>query len=189
MVTTAQSLCLPLEREQVRELEAGQRLLLHGSLFTARDAAHRRLLQCLDSDQDLPFPLAGQIIYYCGPCPSPPGWAVGSAGPTTSSRMDPFLEPLLARGLQGTIGKGPRSPRAVEAMVSYGAVYLLATGGAGALLATRIRSSQVVAFPELGPEAVHRLEVWKFPVLVAVDSQGRNLFARDMCRAGEGNNP
>ncbi len=176
MSTMVKRLYLPRDGEEIRHLRVGQAVLLYGNLYTARDAAHRRLVQDLEAGRELPLPLAGQLLYYCGPCPPPPGWASGSAGPTTSSRMDGYLEPLLAQGLRGTVGKGPRSPEAMEVLVRYGAVYLLATGGAGARLAGCIKSSKVIAFPELGPEAIRALEVQAFPVLVAGDARGGDLF-------------
>ena len=166
----------PLSDDVVASLRAGDRVHLSGTVFTARDAAHQRFAQALEAGEPLPFDPQGQVIYYVGPTPAPPGKVIGSAGPTTSARMDPFLRPLLARGLKGTIGKGDRSPDAVRAMSEYGAVYFVAVGGAGALLARHIRSCEVIAYPELGPEAARQLIFREFPLIVAVDAHGGNLF-------------
>jgi fumarate hydratase subunit beta len=167
----------PLEKEQLRALRAGQLVRLSGRVYTARDAAHVRLVEALQGGQKLPFPLAGEVIYYCGPAPAPPGRPIGSCGPTTAARMDRFLEPLLAGGLAGTIGKGNRSPAVRRALVRYGAVYLVAVGGAGALLASFVKAARVVAYPELGPEAVYELLVEDLPLLVGYDAKGGTVFA------------
>jgi fumarate hydratase subunit beta len=166
----------PLSDGVVTALRAGDQVHLSGTVFTARDAAHQRFARALEAGEPLPFDPQGQVIYYVGPTPAPPGKVIGSAGPTTSARMDPFLRPLLARGLKGTIGKGDRSPEAVRAMSEYGAVYFVAVGGAGALLARHIRSCEVIAYPELGAEAVRKLIFREFPLIVAVDAHGGNLF-------------
>jgi fumarate hydratase subunit beta len=167
---------LPLTRSAVRELRAGNEVLLSGVLYTARDAAHRRFIEALDAGTELPFPLEGATIYYTGPAPAPPGKIIGSAGPTTSYRMDGATPRLLAHGLRGMIGKGNRSPAVVDAIKRQGAVYFCAIGGAGALLAECITGCEVIAFPELGTEAVRRLTVKDFPVIVAIDSCGTNLY-------------
>lgn len=167
-----------LSRERVAQLRAGDRVLLSGTVYTARDAAHKRLIAALDKGQELPFPLEGAVIYYAGPTPAQQGMAVGSCGPTTSGRMDPFAPRLLDLGLRAMIGKGDRSDAVVEAMVRNGAVYFAAVGGAGALIARCIQTSQVIAFDDLGCESVKRMEVRDLPLTVAIDSQGDNLYRR-----------
>ncbi len=167
---------LPLSAEQAAALRAGDLLLLTGDIYTARDAAHQKMIASLDRGEPLPVDWAGQTVYYAGPCPPRPGQATGSAGPTTSGRMDACTPRLLALGLRAMIGKGARSPEVVEAIRQSGAVYLGATGGAGALLAQRVRHADVVAYPELGTEAIRRLSVVDFPVVVLIDSQGNNLY-------------
>ena len=158
-------------------LRAGQRVLISGALYTARDAAHQRLAELIGSGQALPCELEGQIIYYCGPTPAPPGRPIGSAGPTTTSRMDRYAPELHRLGVRATVGKGPRSDELRTALVEHGAVYLAAIGGAGALLAERVTECAVVAFPELGPEAIRRLIVVDFPAIVAYDARGGSAFA------------
>lgn len=165
----------PFLAEAARSLRAGERVAISGVVYTARDAAHARLLALLDSNQPLPFPLTDSIIYYVGPCPPPPGQIIGSAGPTTSSRMDRYTPRLLQLGLRGMIGKGPRSAPVVAALAQYGAVYFGAIGGAGALLASTIRSQRVIAFADLGTEAVRELALDHFPARVLADAQG-NTF-------------
>jgi len=169
-------LVTPLSAEQARALRAGTRLLLSGPALVARDAAHRRMVEWLAAGRDLPFDVAGQLIYYAGPTPARPGKPVGSMGPTTSGRMDRYVAPLLEAGLRGMIGKGERSAEVRELLVKHGAVYLAATGGAGALLGERISSSATIAWPELGPEAVLRITFDNFPVLVACDAVGGDLY-------------
>ena len=176
MVSGVRTISPPLSEEEARSLEAGTRVLITGTVYTARDAAHRRLVELLERGGEPPFGLAGQIIYYVGPTPASPGRATGSAGPTTSSRVDRFTPALLARGVRAVIGKGDRSPEVAAALGEFGAVYLAAVGGAGALLAEKIRSSEVVAWPELGTEAVHRFEVVDFPAIVVMDAHGGNLY-------------
>jgi fumarate hydratase subunit beta len=169
----------PLSADAVRGLAAGDAVALSGVIYTGRDAAHKKLLAMLDAGEALPMELKDQIIYFVGPCPAPPGRPIGSAGPTTSYRMDPYSPELIARtGLRGMIGKGDRSDTVVAAMKKFGVVYFAATGGAGALIARSIRKCDLVAFPELGPEAVYRLEVEDFPVIVAIDSEGNSLYRR-----------
>lgn len=170
-------LSLPIVGDDARILRAGDRVLLSGVLYTGRDVAHRRLVELLDRGGALPFDPSGQVIYYVGPCPAAPGRVIGSAGPTTSGRMDAYAPRLLDAGLRGMIGKGPRSRAVIEAMTRNGAVYFAAIGGAGALLARAIKEAEVVAFGELGPEAIYRLRVEDFPVTVAVDSTGTDLYA------------
>ena len=172
-------LTTPLSESAVRELAAGDTVAISGVIYTGRDAAHKKLLAMLEAGEALPMELKDQIIYFVGPCPPPPGRPIGSAGPTTSYRMDPYSPELIARtGLRGMIGKGNRSEEVVAAMKKYGVVYFAATGGAGALIAQRIRKCELIAFPELGPEAVYRLEVEDFPVIVAIDSKGDSLYRR-----------
>jgi fumarate hydratase subunit beta len=170
-------LATPLTREAVTGLRAGEHLLISGTVYTARDAAHQRLIELADAGQELPLDLEGQIIYYCGPTPAPPGRPIGSAGPTTASRMDAYAPRLHALGVRATIGKGPRSEALRAALVEHGAVYLAAVGGAGALLAQCVTACEVVAFPELGPEAVRRLVVTDFPAIVAYDAHRGSAFA------------
>ena len=167
---------LPLTREALAPLRAGDEVLISGDLYTARDAAHKRLVELLDRGEPLPIPLQGETIYYVGPAPAKPGQAVGPAGPTSSYRMDAYTPPLLKQGLRGMIGKGLRGPDVVEAMKLYGAVYFGAVGGAAALIARSIKESQVVAYPDLGTEAIHRFRVEGFPVLVLIDRWGNNLY-------------
>ncbi|MCL4474031.1 MAG: Fe-S-containing hydro-lyase [Actinobacteria bacterium] len=166
----------PLSEDEARVLRAGTRVLISGTIYTARDAAHRRLTELIERGGDLPLELEGQIIYYVGPTPASPGKPTGSAGPTTSSRVDRYTPQLLARGVRAFIGKGDRSPEVAAALEENGAVYLAAVGGAGALLAGRVSSAEVIAWPELGPEAVHRFEVEDFPAIVVMDSHGGNLY-------------
>lgn len=158
------------------ELEAGDRVLLSGKVYTARDAAHKRIFQLLDEGKEPPFPLSGAVIYYAGPTPAQQGMAVGSCGPTTSGRMDPYAPRLLDLGLRAMIGKGDRSDAVVDAIARNGAVYFAAVGGAGALIAQRIVSSRVVAFDDLGCESVKEMEVRDLPLTVAIDSRGRDLY-------------
>lgn len=170
------SISAPLTTADLQPLRAGDRVLIQGTVYTARDSAHRRLVKALEQEQDLPFDPRGQIIYYTGPAPASPGTVIGPAGPTTSGRMDPFTLPLLKAGLKGMIGKGDRSPETAADIQKAGAVYLVATGGAAILLARAIRKAEIAAYPELGPEAILRLEVEDFPALVALDIHGNNLY-------------
>ena len=163
----------PLTDETVHALQAGDDVRISGVIYTARDAAHKRLCELLDAGQALPVDLTGQIIYYTGPAPTPPGYAIGSCGPTTSYRMDRYTPPLLAKGLKGMIGKGRRSREVIDAITSSGAVYFSAEGGCGALLANYVSACEVVAFPDLGTEAIHRLTVENFPVTVFCDCRGK----------------
>ena len=149
----------PLSEETVASLKSGDRVLITGTIYTGRDAAHKRLVDLLDKGEDLPIPLQGEIIYFVGPTPAKPGKAIGSAGPTTSYRMDSYSPRLLAEGLKGMIGKGGRSLEVREAIKKYHGIYFAATGGAGALLAQRIKKAEVVAYEDLGPEAIRRIEV------------------------------
>ena len=166
----------PLGKSDVGRLRAGDMVSLSGVVYTARDAAHKRLVEQLERGEPLPFDLQGQVIYYVGPCPAPPGKVIGSAGPTTSYRMDAYTPALLSAGLTAMIGKGSRSREVRDAMVREGAVYLAAWGGAGALLASRVKEASCVAFEDLGPEAIYRLEVEDFPLIVVNDCQGRDYY-------------
>ena len=166
----------PLTKEVVGQLRAGQSCLVSGVIYTARDAAHKRLVEMLERGEELPFSPEGQLIYYVGPGPAPPGRPLGAAGPTTSARMDIYTPTLLAAGVRGVIGKGDRSPEVVQALKEYGAVYFGAIGGAGALIAKTVVAAQVLAYPDLGPEAVHRLEVRDMPLVVIIDSLGQNFY-------------
>jgi len=166
----------PLTKEKVRQLKAGDAVSISGIIYTARDAAHKGMMSLLQGGKELPFDVRNQIIYYVGPCPARPGSIIGSAGPTTSGRMDAYTSGLIELGLSGMIGKGSRSSEVIQAIVKYGAVYFGAIGGAGALIAKSIVSEDVVAFPELGPEAVRRLKVEDFPAVVVIDSCGNDLY-------------
>ncbi len=170
-------LTLPAAREAVKDLRAGDRLLLSGTIYTARDCAHKRMKELLERGEPLPFDLQDNFIYYAGPCPAKPGKASGSCGPTTSSRMDSFAPALLDQGLGGMIGKGEMAEDVTRALVRNGRVYLAAIGGAGALYGECIKKSVLVAFPDLLSEAVYRLEIEDFPAVVAVDSLGQSVFA------------
>ena len=167
---------LPLLEEDILELKAGDAVLLSGSLLSFRDAAHKRIVTALKNHESLPVQLAGETIYYMGPCPTPPGRVIGSAGPTTSGRMDNYTPTLLEAGIKGMIGKGQRSPEVIRSMVNHQAVYFAALGGAGALIARAIKKAEVIAYPDLGPEAIHRLNVEDLPVIVAIDSKGNDLY-------------
>lgn len=169
-------LTTPLTEESVSRLRAGDNVYLTGSILTARDAAHRRLVDLIEAGQPLPVDLEGQVVYYVGPAPAKPGKPIGPAGPTTSTRMDAYTPTLLAHGLKGMIGKGSRSKEVREAIVKHGAVYMAAVGGVAALLARCIKNSELLAYEELGPEAIRRLEVEDFPVVVVNDVQGNDLY-------------
>lgn len=167
---------LPLTEETSRALVAGDVVSLTGVMYSARDAAHKKLVDLLAAGNPLPIDIVGQTIYYMGPSPAKPGAVIGSAGPTTSYRMDAYAPTLIGIGLKGMVGKGERGGPVVEAMKQHGAVYFAATGGAAALIARSIKEAEVVAFPELGPEAIRRLRVEDFEVIVAQDSHGGNLY-------------
>jgi len=172
----------PLDDEVVASLKVGDRVLITGKIYTARDAAHKRFIEALRKGERLPVDLKGQIIYYVGPTPAKPGAVIGSAGPTTSIRMDKYMEPLLKAGLRATIGKGYRSWKVVELLKRYKAVYLVATGGVGALISKRIKKARVVAYEDLGPEAVRELWVEDFPAIVANDIYGGDIFEEGVKR-------
>jgi fumarate hydratase subunit beta len=167
---------IPASQEDIRCLRAGDYLLLSGTIYTARDAAHKRMIETLEQGGELPIDVKGNFIYYLGPTPARPGTVIGSAGPTTSSRMDKYTPELLGRGLSGMIGKGKRSQAVIDAIVENGAVYMAAVGGAGALLSKCIKSSEVIAYDDLGTEAIRKLTVEELPVIVIVDSVGNNLY-------------
>lgn len=169
-------LTAPLLSETIPALRVGQRVILSGVVYTARDAAHRRLAEALQAGQELPIPLAGQVIYYVGPAPARPGDVIGPAGPTTAGRVDLYTPALLAHGLKGMIGKGKRSAAVRQAIITYAAVYFVMVGGAAALIAERIKQASQVAYQELGPEAIYRLEVEALPMVVANDMYGADLF-------------
>ncbi len=177
---------LPLEAATALALRAGQALRLFGEMFTARDAAHARLMEALTAGEPLPFDLAGALIYYCGPTPGPPPRPIGAAGPTTSSRMDKYTPALYRAGVRATLGKGERTRAVREACREFGGLYLITVGGAGALLGSRVLSAEVVAYPDLGPEAVRRLVVADFPAWVAYDAHGGSLFPADSDLPGAG---
>ena len=166
----------PLSDEDVSKLKSGDIVYLSGIMYTARDAAHKRLVDLILNGEELPFDLKGAVIYYVGPTPPKPGEPIGSAGPTTSYRMDPYAPILIEHGLKGMIGKGKRNEAVKEACKKHKAVYFGATGGAAALIAKAIKKAEVIAYPELGPEAVRRIEVEDFPVVVVNDTYGNDLY-------------
>ena len=170
------SIKTPLTREQARQLKSGDSVLLTGVIYTARDAAHKRLCELVAQGKELPMDVKDSIIYFVGPTPARPGEPIGSAGPTTSYRMDAYSPILIAEGQTGMIGKGKRSPEVVAAMKEHGAVYFGAIGGCGALLSKCIKKAEVIAYEDLGAEAIRRLEVEDFPVIVIIDSEGNNLY-------------
>ena len=166
----------PLTREEARKLKSGDSCLLSGVIYTARDAAHKRLCDLVDQGKELPLEIQNSVIYFVGPTPAKPGGVIGSAGPTTSYRMDAYSPKLIALGQTGMIGKGKRSDEVVAAMKEHGAVYFGAIGGCGALLSQCIKKSEVIAYEDLGAEAIRRLEVEDFPVVVIIDAEGNNLY-------------
>lgn len=166
----------PLSDADIKNLRAGDRVSISGVIYTGRDAAHKNLVNAVKAGEPLPVDFKDQIIFYVGPTPAKPGKPIGSCGPTTSGRMDSYTPVLLELGLKGMIGKGPRSKEVIEAMRKHGAVYFAAIGGAGAVIARSVKKSEIVAYPELGPEAVYRLEVEDFPCIVAIDAEGNNLY-------------
>ncbi len=167
---------LPITREMARDIKSGESCLLSGVIYTARDAAHKRLVELLEKGEKLPFDIENATIYYVGPTPAKPGQVIGSAGPTTSYRMDAYSPALIAAGETGMIGKGKRGAEVVEAMKKHGAVYFAAIGGAGALLSSCIKSAEIVCYEDLGAEAVRRLVVEELPVVAVIDSEGNNLY-------------
>ena len=185
MVRTVQA---PLDDAAVQSLRAGEQIVLTGRIYTARDAAHQRLFDAMLRGEELPLPLSGQVIYYVGPAPAKQGAVIGPAGPTTSGRMDPYTLPLLERGVAGLIGKGNRSEEIKQALVRHKAVYFGAVGGAAAVLARQIRSSRILAYPDLLSEAIRELEVEEFPLFVINDCHGGDAYqaARDVYRRDDG---
>ncbi|MEA1874529.1 MAG: Fe-S-containing hydro-lyase [Bacteroidota bacterium] len=166
----------PLDNEIIKKLKIGDEVFISGTIYTARDAAHQKLVDLLNDNKALPFDTKGAVIYYVGPSPAQPGQAIGAAGPTTSYRMDPFVEDLLQVGMKGMIGKGARSAEVVNGLKTHCAVYFGATGGAAALLSKTIKKAEVIAFDELGPEAVRKLEVENMPLIVINDCTGKDLY-------------
>lgn len=166
----------PFTKEKAKQLKAGDKVAISGTIYTGRDAAHKRLLAALAEGKDLPMEIRDQIIYYVGPAPAGPGKPIGSCGPTTSGRMDSLTPVLLDEGLRGMIGKGPRNQEVIDSMIKNGAVYFAAVGGAAAVIANSVKKAKTVAYEDLGPEAVYRLEVEDFPVIVAIDAEGNNQY-------------
>lgn len=171
---------LPLTLEEVMSLRINDRVLISGEVYTARDQAHKRLVETISTGRKLPIDLKGQIIYYCGPAPRPRGKVIGSCGPTTSSRMDEFTPTLLKAGLKGMIGKGSRAKEVITAIKKYRGIYFLTYAGCGALLSKYVKKAKPVAYKDLGPEAIYRLEVKDFPLIVGVDARGRSVY--ESCR-------
>jgi len=166
----------PLENATIEKLKAGDKVRISGVLYTARDAAHKRLIEMVEAGNNLPFDVKGQLLYYVGPTPAKPGQVIGSAGPTTSYRMDTYAPTLIKMGLKGTIGKGSRSKEVIEAMKKYKAVYFAAVGGAAALIAKTIKKVEIIAFDDLGTEAIRKMEVENFPAIVVNDTKGGDLY-------------
>jgi len=175
-MSTIKKLTTPLTDEQVKDLKAGDQVSISGVIYTARDAAHKLLTESIQKGEELPVDFNNQIIYYAGPTPAKPGKVIGSCGPTTSGRMDAYSPTMMEQGLKGMIGKGPRSKEVVESMIANHVVYFAAIGGAAALIADSVKEAEVVAFDELGPEAIRRLVVEDYPCIVAIDSEGNNLY-------------
>jgi fumarate hydratase subunit beta len=167
---------LPLTDDVIKELHAGDSVLISGSVITGRDAAHKRLYELIEKGEPLPVDIQGEVIYYVGPAPAKPGHAVGPAGPTSSYRMDKYTPALLDRGLKGMIGKGARNSEVIDSMVKNGAVYFAAIGGAAALISKSIKKSEVLAYEDLGTEAIYRFEVEDFPAIVVIDSKGESVL-------------
>ncbi len=166
----------PIDEKLIKDLKTGTKVLISGTIYTARDAAHLKMIQTLEQDEELPFDIKGQTIYYMGPSPARPGQVIGSAGPTTSSRMDEYTPKLLSQGLRAIIGKGNRSPEVIQTLKKYNAVYFVTFGGAGALISKCIKKAEVIAYPELAAEAVMRLEIEDLPAIVANDIYGNDLY-------------
>lgn len=175
-MTTIKKLTTPLTYDQIKDLKAGDQVSITGIIYSARDAAHKNMVDALKENQPLPIDVEGQIIYYAGPTPAKPGKVIGSCGPTTSGRMDAYSPQMMEQGLKGMIGKGPRSKEVIESMKKNGAVYFAAIGGAAALIADTIKKVDIVAYEELGPEAIRCMEVNDYPCIVAVDSKGNDLY-------------
>lgn len=167
---------VPISKTEAEDLNSGDYVYLTGTIYTGRDAAHKRMYEAIQNEQDIPIDLSGQIIYYLGPSPAREGNIIGSAGPTTSSRMDKYTPTMLEYGLLGMIGKGKRSQEVIDSIVKHQAVYFAAVGGAGALLSKCIKNSKVIAYEDLGTEAIRKIEIKNFPVIVIIDSKGNNLY-------------
>ncbi len=166
----------PLDNKQIQQLKVGDKVCITGTIYTARDAAHKKLVDLIESNQSLPFDLSGQIIFFVGPAPAKPGEVIGSAGPTTSYRMDPYSPTLLDKGLKGMIGKGPRNLEVIDSIKKNKGIYFAAVGGAAVVMAEAIKSVEIIAYPELGTEAIRKMEVENLPVFVAIDSDGKSIY-------------
>lgn len=166
----------PLTADTVKDLRAGDVVRITGPVYTARDAAHKRMTEALAAGKPLPFDIAGQVVYYVGPSPTKPGEVVGSAGPTTSGRMDKYTPALIEKGMRGMIGKGSRSKEVIDACVKYGTVYFVAVGGAAAVISQSIKGEEMIAYEDLGPEAIRRYEVEDFPAIVCIDAEGNDFY-------------
>lgn len=178
-------LTTPLTTEDVIKLKAGDIVSISGVIYTGRDAAHKRMVECLDRNEPMPIDVKGQVMYYVGPAPAKPGKPIGSCGPTTSYRMDPYTPTMLDEGLKAMIGKGPRSAEVIESMKKNKGVYLAAIGGAAAVIAKSVKSCEVITYEDLGAEAIHKLEVEDFICFVAIDAEGNNLYEtgkKEFCR-------
>lgn len=178
MSTNRIEITTPFTAESIKKLKTGDMVSLTGTIYTARDAAHKRLCQLLEEGKEMPFDFEGSVVFYAGPAPAKPGKPIGSVGPTTSGRMDLYSPKLIEQGLKVMIGKGFRSPEVIEAIVEHGGLYFAAIGGAAALMAKCVVSAEVIAFEELGPEAIRKLEVKEMPLIVAVDASGKDIYAR-----------
>ncbi|MDG5787230.1 Fe-S-containing hydro-lyase [Evansella sp. AB-P1] len=179
---TAINITPPLTKEDVMKLKAGDEILLNGTIYVARDAAHKRLLSNLDNGEDFPIDLKNEIIFYAGPTPPKPGQVIGSIAPTTAARMDPYTPPMFEYGVKGVIGKGPRGENVKEACKEHSAICFSAIGGLSALLGERVKSAEVIAYDDLGPEAIRKLEVENFPVLVVYDAHGGDLYEQEIAK-------
>lgn len=176
MTQKKRTVTTPLTDETIRSLKVGEAVNITGTIYTARDAAHKRLVEMLQKGEELPFDLTGQIVYYVGPCPNKPGQVIGSAGPTTSLRMDVYSPKLIAAGLRAMIGKGSRNQEVKQAIVEHTGIYFVAIGGAAALMSQAVKSVEIIAFDDLGTEAIRKLEVENLPVIVAIDCEGNDVY-------------
>ena len=172
----------PLTADTVKTLRAGDVVRITGPVYTARDAAHKRMTEALAAGKPLPFDITGQVVYYVGPSPTKPGEVVGSAGPTTSGRMDKYTPTLIEKGMRGMIGKGSRSKEVIDACVKYGAVYFVAVGGAAAVISQSIKGEEMIAYEDLGPEAIRRYEVEDFPAIVCIDAEGNDFYKEGIAK-------
>ena len=178
----AKHITAPLTDDVVKSLKCGDMVNISGTIYTGRDAAHKIMVEALEKGEPLPVDWDGQVIYYAGPTPAKPGKVIGSCGPTTSGRMDAYSPTMMEQGLKGMIGKGPRSKEVVDAMVAHGVVYFAAIGGAAALIADSVKECEVIAYDDLGPEAVRRLRVENYPCIVVIDSEGNNLYEQGVAQ-------